>query len=55
MEGDEISVDVERLALDDELEGGRSVDTARRVRECVRLEYGDGVPSAPVSHDVLLG
>ena len=33
VEGDEISVDVEWLAIDDEFEGGRGVDTARRVRE----------------------
>ena len=32
VEGDEISVDIEGLAIDDELEGGGGVDTARRVR-----------------------
>ena len=33
VEGDEISVDIEGLALDDELERGRGVDTARQVSE----------------------
>ena len=33
VEGDEISVDIEGLAIDDELEGDGGVETARRVRE----------------------
>ena len=31
VEGDEIGVDIERLAIDDELEGSGGVDTGRRV------------------------
>ena len=50
MEGDEIGVDIEGLAIDDELEGGRSVDTARRVRNTVGAKDGDGVPFALACH-----
>ena len=52
MEGDEIGVDVEGLAIDDELEGGRGVDTANVVRGPVQLKDQDDVPFAPVSHGV---
>ena len=35
MDGDKIGVDIEGLAIDDELEGGRGVDTANVVRGAV--------------------
>lgn len=56
MPGDEISVNIERFAIDNELEGGGGVDTARRVRECPEswVKVHDGVPFAPVRHDVQL-
>ena len=54
MEGDEIGVDIEGIAIDDELEGDRSVDTAELVRRQFYPQGGDGVPLAAVRHDVPL-
>ena len=51
VEGDEIGVDIERLAVDNEFEGDRSVDTVELVRERFNLKGGDGVPPAAVRHD----
>ena len=54
MKGDEIGVDIERLAIDNEFERDRSVDTGELVRNRLILQGGDGVPPAAVRHDVKL-
>ena len=42
MEGDEIAVDIEGLAFNDEFEGDGSVDTAGKIRERLSGTSGDG-------------
>lgn len=52
--GDEIGVDIERFAFDDEFEGSGGIDTGRRVREFMSLDGEDNLPLAPIRHDIQL-